>query len=349
MNSDHHKPSKKRDGSLSPEEWAVKVEKGLNEEESEQFLDEILGDEEKSKAFHKAEELLSYLKAKSGELPEEYLEVPRKKFLLFRPFIRELAVAALLTVGFLMLWPGSGMLNPGNPVAEGAFETEDAVNTFRLSDGSVVQLNRDSHIEYQFIKNARTINLIEGEVHFSVAKDSKRVFTVYASGVRIEAIGTAFNVSLSDNTVDVIVTEGVVALNSNVTTASDTEPQENPEDQISGIYTMGMGDHANIEFTNSGDFSSLSVRIADELEIEKRLIWRESLITFGGTTLGEIAENFKTKTGYEMLILDTELVSLEIGGKFPSEDPIGFLELLKMEYDIPWKIEGSKIEIGIDP
>jgi transmembrane sensor len=54
--------------------------------------------------------------------------------------------------------------------------------------------------------------LERGEAHFQVAKNPARPFVVVARGVEIRAVGTAFSVGLESTRVEVLVTEGQVAV-----------------------------------------------------------------------------------------------------------------------------------------
>ena len=86
--------------------------------------------------------------------------------------------------------------------------------TITLPDNSVVQLNTNSRLQFDYRGQARAVYLHQGEVHFSVAKNPDRPFEVYAGTGRVRAIGTAFSVTLNDRSdeVNVLVTEGVVEI-----------------------------------------------------------------------------------------------------------------------------------------
>ena len=86
--------------------------------------------------------------------------------------------------------------------------------TVTLSDDSRVQLNTNSQIQVDYSDGYRNIRLLQGEVHFEVAKDPSKPFRVYAGSGRVQAVGTAFNVYLNKDQVEVLVTEGRVAVGS---------------------------------------------------------------------------------------------------------------------------------------
>ncbi len=85
--------------------------------------------------------------------------------------------------------------------------------TATLDDGSTIQLNTDTRIELQYSSRERTVRLQRGEAHFAVAPDAERPFVVVAGSGVVRAVGTEFNVYLSDgNQTEVTVTEGIVEI-----------------------------------------------------------------------------------------------------------------------------------------
>jgi transmembrane sensor len=80
-----------------------------------------------------------------------------------------------------------------------------------LADGSVIHLNTDSQVSIDFSDTHRDIHLIRGEAHFEVAHDEQRPFIVTAGDNTVTAIGTAFNVQITNpNELELLVTEGKV-------------------------------------------------------------------------------------------------------------------------------------------
>lgn len=76
-----------------------------------------------------------------------------------------------------------------------------------LPDGSEVWMNAGSTIRYpeQMKGKVRLINL-EGEAYFVVVKDPERPFIVNASSMRVEALGTEFNIEAYPGSSQVIAT-----------------------------------------------------------------------------------------------------------------------------------------------
>jgi transmembrane sensor len=64
----------------------------------------------------------------------------------------------------------------------------------------------------RFTVDARTIELLDGQAQFSVAKDPARPFKVKAGAKTIVAVGTVFDVEYVDRQVQVAMVEGRVAV-----------------------------------------------------------------------------------------------------------------------------------------
>ena len=103
---------------------------------------------------------------------------------------------------------------------------------FTLRDGSRVTLDADSALNVDFTPDHRSLRLARGEAFFQVAKDPARPFVVSASGTRVRAIGTEFDVRIGDRRMVVAVVEGAVQL---------TSPTTAPSPSLSGAAGTGFG------------------------------------------------------------------------------------------------------------
>jgi transmembrane sensor len=94
----------------------------------------------------------------------------------------------------------------------------------RLPDGTDVALGAASSLTARYGDARRDIELDAGEAYFKVTHDRRRPFVVDAGSLRIEDLGTAFNVRRTGERVSVAVTEGRVRVSS--ATAGAAGPQE---------------------------------------------------------------------------------------------------------------------------
>lgn len=144
-----------------------------------------------------------------------------------------LAFAAALALAYLGWW------RPAHYAGRAVTEV-GGLRQLSLPDGSMVRLNTDSAVIANFSPSERRVRLERGEAHFTVAKDPDRPFIVMAGGIDVRAVGTAFNVRLLRDTVDVLVTDGKVAV-----AAASSEAREQP--------TPGMRGEGGEETWQDGD------------------------------------------------------------------------------------------------
>lgn len=79
-----------------------------------------------------------------------------------------------------------------------------------LSDGSSVTLDADSAIAVDYGDGRRGVRLLAGRAWFDVAHDERHPFTVSAADARVRVTGTAFDVGLDDDSIDVTLARGGV-------------------------------------------------------------------------------------------------------------------------------------------
>jgi transmembrane sensor len=247
---------------------------------------------------------------------------------------RRAAFAMMFIVGFalsLSLWVTEDPLSKSNGLYLTAIGHQKSVT---LADGSVVQLNTNSQIEVEFSESYRNIKLLQGEVHFEVAKNSQRPFRVYAGGGRVEAVGTAFTVYLKNQEVDVLVVEGRVAIASLVkqkpiadykrlpadtgASVDKVDPYANSQTIQLGILKAGQGSiikaGSHLRFAQN-EQRSIVENLA-EGDIAQRQSWRQGIIIFNGHTLEQVVEEISRFTTATIEISDPALRTIQIAGRF---------------------------------
>ena len=74
-----------------------------------------------------------------------------------------------------------------------------------MPDGSIVELNRGAALKVDYTPEMRRVELVSSEAHFDVAKYPDRPFIVSAGGVDFRAVGMAFNVKLTGDSVELLI------------------------------------------------------------------------------------------------------------------------------------------------
>jgi len=195
-----------------------------------------------------------------------------------------------------------------------------APETRTLADGSIVELRPGAEILVEYGPSSRRVVLRAGEVHFQVTKDAARPFVVVASGVEVRAVGTAFSVDLGKRAVDVLVTEGRVAVTS-PPAAVEAAPAV-------AMVDAGQGTTVSLEVAGAA-----AVRSVPSGERRERLNWRVPLLEFSGTPLAEAIPMFN-RHGRRHLVLDPALGRLQLSGTLRADDTDSLFILLRNEFGI---------------
>lgn len=331
----------------------MRKDRELTDRETREFDTRMAEDPTFSDDVEKSAAAWDLLDTMTLEAVDEFKLDSAEKPLLLRPVWRELSIAAILMAGFVSLWFFSQERSPRNDLHY--VETRSTVDpwTQRLPDGSVIRLNAGAKILVKYTPDVRRVDLLLGEAHFTVAKHPDRPFVVTANRMKVQAVGTAFNVRIDIQDIDVLVTEGTVQI------ASEEVPLSVPDPAVVTHPQSLAGNSDN--FVRSGQRAKVSlmggardvrVNIMDTNSsvLDESLAWQKTLLTLGGDSLEQIASSFQQKTGVKLIIADPDLNGLRIGGQFPSDNFKGFLQVLKSAYGIEWneRRDGTLVIGGSD-
>lgn len=197
-----------------------------------------------------------------------------------------------------------------------------------LPDGSTVELNAGAEIEVTFVDSLRRVVLRKGEAHFQVTKDASRPFVVTAGAIEVRAVGTAFAVDLGASAVDVLVTEGRVAVNS-------TEPAAPtpPLPPLDAGRRIVIDREIAIAGTAAPRVTELSAA-----DMQARLAWRVPRLKFAATPLAQVVAMFNEhavagRDARVVLAPDTP-ANLRVSGTLRADDVESLLRLLAGEFGI---------------
>jgi transmembrane sensor len=220
-----------------------------------------------------------------------------------------------------------------------------------LPDGSAVKLNRETELEVDFSPGVRRLRLKRGEAHFAVAKDPSRPFIVTADQVAARAVGTAFNVRLGADRVEVLVTAGQVQVGpaAPVSGHSDPTPISDAPGATSALLESGFV--AVMARATPAAKPSVTRLAADE--VARQLAWQPVLIDLSNAPLVEVVAEFNrraTAPGTPRLVLgDASLADLRIGGSVHANQPEPFVRLLEKSFGIRADREGDTLTLRRAP
>jgi transmembrane sensor len=181
-----------------------------------------------------------------------------------------------------------------------------------LADGSRVHLNTASTIEVALKKDRRLVRLVRGEALFEVAHDKARPFLVDAGSARLRAVGTAFNVRIRENVVELTVTEGVVAV----------------------AQTGDAVRRTSAPHISAGDGAIIRPGAVAPTALRQRTAWQDGVIEFEGETLPQAVEEFNRYRTEPIILGDARLANIRVGGRFEVDEADKFLTALASSFPV---------------
>lgn len=154
-------------------------------------------------------------------------------------------IAAILIIPFLSI-VGSYLYiqhNTNAPELIQCFVPEGEKQELTLPDGSKVNINSESLLIYpkKFIGETRTLYLI-GEANFTVQKDKEHPFIVNTSYLKVQALGTKFNVQAYSESDKIITTleNGVIKVDKIKDDGNENSFILSPNEQLEYNYKTGV-------------------------------------------------------------------------------------------------------------
>ncbi|MBW9086589.1 FecR family protein [Rhizobium wenxiniae] len=220
-----------------------------------------------------------------------------------KPLMRRRNVAALL----LLLLGGSIAFT----LADGPMRLRADIitatgepRTITLADGSTVEMNAESAIAIHLTPGERRIKLLRGEAFFQVAADATRPFVVEANKGTTTALGTAFDINLTEQDTKVVVTEHAVMVAS--------------ED---GGRAHRLFEGQQISYDPDGRLHAPEVA-----DIEAATAWRQGRIIFEDRPLSSVVEQIDRYVPGRIIIPQSDLANRKISGSLDLKQPDAALD-----------------------
>ena len=240
------------------------------------------------------------------------------------------AAAAAVALIFLRPQPHHGV-TPATASAVAGILVRSQVQ--QLPDGSRAELNGGAELAVEFSAMRRSVRLLRGEAHFAVEKDPARPFVVSAGGLEVRAVGTAFAVKVGAQGVDVLVTEGRVAV------APPQDAASAPE--RSAAIEVDAGARLSVP-THPAPAEQLRPMPVATAAMAQLLGWRGPRLELAGTALGAAIAVLNRENDVQISIEDAELATMRLSGVFRADNAAGFVELLELHYGVAVERRGAK-------
>ncbi|HET7084717.1 MAG TPA: FecR domain-containing protein [Rhizomicrobium sp.] len=233
------------------------------------------------------------------------------------------AIAASALIGVTGTWQ---MLRHRGRFSTGKGETK----VVALKDGSVVTLNTASEIQVNYSDSLRSVELVQGEALFDVAKNKSRPFVVSAGDTDVRAVGTSFTVrKLEAAPVQVLVREGVVEVFKPAINAAPVRIAAN-----------------NMALAPEGESAVIAARPIPAVQVNRQMAWQKGQIAFEGESLAEAAAEFARYSDTRIIIEDQALAREEIAGLFKATDPVGFAQTIAISLNAKARIGEGEVRLA---
>jgi transmembrane sensor len=201
------------------------------------------------------------------------------------------------------------------------------LETMPLADGSEATLSSDSRILVALSRGERHIDLQQGEAFFHAAKDPGRPFVVAAGARRVIAVGTRFSVRRDAAGLRVVVTEGLVRL----------ESDAGPDGHRQPTTLLPAGSVA------LASKDGVVVHTGTVQQAEQYLSWRDGYLSFRDTPLATAASEFNRYNARKLVIGDDAVAAMQVGGNFRWSNTEVFVRLLEQGFPIRAERRGDAI------
>lgn len=214
----------------------------------------------------------------------------------------------------------SGALNPT------LYSTKTAeARSIHLSDGSDIELNSRTQIQWSLDDRGRRVDLLSGEVYIDTARDLRRPFRVRVGQSEIRVLGTRFNVYKKPDSVVLTVIEGTVEVVG--FKVDDSKP----------TWVKRVSAARTVEYRASGVLEEDT----DSTDAQK---WREGVILFRKKPLAEAVQELRRYTD-RPIVFDARLTHVSVTGIYKTRDVRGDFTLMAQQGPMTVHDDGKVISL----
>ena len=245
-----------------------------------------------------------------------------KQPMVRRAWLRGAAAALLGLLGALAWW------NATSDEESAHYATSfGETRTVLLPDGSEVMLNANSRVRYQAPTDRRPRREVwlEGEAFFKIVhleRPTPVPFVVHTPDLRVQVLGTQFNVNTRRGRTQVVLNEGSVAL-------------QLPSDETAALQPGELAEFAAPE-------ARLHKATVDP---ERFTAWRDRRLTFDDTPLSEVALTLEENYGVRVVFDSPSLRTRRVTGEISAQKIDIILKALSTLFSISVERSGNTVRI----
>jgi transmembrane sensor len=204
--------------------------------------------------------------------------------------------------------------------------------TVTLEDGSRVTLNTDSVVRPAFDADERRVVLERGQALFEVAKDTVHPFVVETAQRRFVAVGTAFDVRIDGDRVQVTMLEGTVRVERDGPGATASLSA----DATSAMPVRAAAKAVVATITAGEQLTVLDGR-QDRIQVaepDRVTSWRRGQVFFEDSRLADAVAEVNRYSSVKIKLAEGALGDLRISGAFATGRPTVFVEAMTTYFPV---------------
>lgn len=196
-----------------------------------------------------------------------------------------------------------------------------------LDDLTQIWLNADSRLTYQVNFNAtntREVYLEKGEAYFKVAKNPDKPFIVRSALMSVQVLGTSFNMNTYSSKVITTLVEGKVKME-----------------------TLGAAAALFLTPGQQGSFDKITGSLKkQEVEVFPFVAWKDGMIVFQNTTMGELMDQLGRLYDCEIEFKDQKLKQLHYTGRADQSESLqDILDIIQETSNLKFTIKGRSVTV----
>jgi ferric-dicitrate binding protein FerR (iron transport regulator) len=230
-----------------------------------------------------------------------------------------------------------------------------------LADGTRIWLNAASTLRYPNKLDKGEINMyLNGEAFFDVTKKNNRKLNVNTSNIRIQVLGTSFNVKSydEDDHIETTLVRGSILIDGKI----ENKVIEGPillKPNQQATFTKGAkdfrvkrvsekdetaGELLSDEKTNTERLKP-SLTIFEKVEVNDFTAWKDHVLVFKSESLSDLSKKMERWYNVEININDATLKNSRYTGIFEKETIEQAMEALSLSLPFDYTIDKNEITI----
>lgn len=224
-----------------------------------------------------------------------------------------------------------------------------------LPDGTKVWLNANSKLKYdgEYGITNRNVSL-QGEGYFKVKKNPSLIFAVFASGMKVKALGTTFNVKSypDEKYFSTTLVEGSVKIEGKNIDCKLKPNQIFTCNKVLDIQT----DESNKIIDQAGEskvdepikVEAENPNILSDIKVEVYTSWKDDQWIINSESLSDIVVLLERKFNVSVDIKSKELLNYKFSGTFKKETLEQILNVIRLTAPMKYEIKDGVVKMDYD-